>query len=55
MPYNFDRPFVDSAQLPTYVTTDIEEARLYGRSARAIEMNNAEYSARYRKLSLIEL
>lgn len=50
MPYDFDRPFVDSAQLPTYVATDIEEARLYGKIVRAIEMSNAEYSARYRKL-----
>lgn len=51
MAYDFDRPFVDSTQLSTYVATDIEEARLYGRSVRAIEMSNAEYSARYRKLS----
>jgi hypothetical protein len=51
MTYDFDRPFVDSAQLPTYVATDVEEARLYGKFVRAIEMSNAEYSARYRKLS----
>jgi hypothetical protein len=51
MAYDFDRPFVDSTQLPMYVATDVEEARLYGKSVRAIEMSNAEYSARYRKLS----
>jgi hypothetical protein len=51
MAYDFDRPFVDSAQLSTYVATDIGEARLYGKNVRAIEMSNAEYSARYRKLS----
>jgi hypothetical protein len=51
MTYDFDRPFIESAQLPTYVATDIREARLYGMSVRAIEMSNAEYSVRYRKLS----
>ena len=51
MAYDFERPFIDSAQLPTYVATNIEEARHYGKSVRAIEMSNAEYSARYRKLS----
>lgn len=51
MTYDFDRPFVDSAQLPTYVATDVEEGRLYGKSVRAVEISNAEYSARYRKLS----
>jgi hypothetical protein len=51
MAYDFDSPFVDSAHLPTYVAIDTEEARLYGKSVRAIEMSNAEYSARYRKLS----
>lgn len=51
MAYDFDRPFIESAQLPAYVATDIEEARLYGKSVRAIEMSNAEYSARYCKLS----
>jgi hypothetical protein len=52
MPYDFDRPFVDSSELPTYVTTDTEEARLYGKAVRAVEMSNAEYAARYRKLSV---
>jgi hypothetical protein len=51
MAYDFDRPFIDSKQLPTYVATDIEEARLYGKIAQAVEMSNAEYSARHRKLS----
>jgi hypothetical protein len=51
MAYDFDRPFVDSKQLPNYVATDIEEARLYGGTVRAAEMSNAEYSARFRKLS----
>ena len=49
--YDFDRPFVDSKMLPNYVATDIEEARLYGCTVRAVEMSNAEYSARFRKLS----
>lgn len=51
MTYDFTRPFVDFSQLLTYVATDSEEARLYGRTVRAIEMSNADYSARYRKLS----
>lgn len=51
MAYDFERPFVEFSQLMIYVTTDIEEARLYGKTVRAIEMSNAEYSARYRKLS----
>ena len=52
MPYDFARPFVDSSELSTYVTTDSDEARLYGKVVRAVEMSNAEYSARYRKLSV---
>lgn len=52
MAYDFDRPFVDSKQLPNYLATDIEEARLYGGTVRAVEMSNAEYSARFRKLSV---
>ena len=51
MAYDFNGPFIDSTQLSTYTASDIEEARLYGKSVRAIEMSNAEYSARYRKLS----
>lgn len=51
MTYDFTRPFVDTSQLPTYVALDIDEARQYGKTVRAMEMSNAEYSARYRKLS----
>ena len=51
MGYDFSRPFIDSAQLPSYMAIDVEEALLYGKIVRATEMSNAEYSARYRKLS----
>lgn len=51
MAYDFTRPFVDSSQFPTYLALDTDEARKYGKTVRAMEMSNAEYSARYRKLS----
>lgn len=48
--YNFDRPYVDTASLPLYVTTDENVIRRYGRTVRAIEMSNSEYAFRYNKL-----
>jgi hypothetical protein len=51
MAYDFTRPFVDSAQFPTYVAMDNDVARQYGKTVRATEMSNVEYAIRHQKFS----
>lgn len=41
MAYDFTRPFVDSSQLPTYVALDVDEARQYGKTVRALPLSGS--------------
>lgn len=49
--YDFNRPYVDQADLSEYRATDAEVARRYGRSVLATSMSNSEYALRYNKLA----
>ena len=49
MTYDFNRPFVNSSSLPIFVAIDADVASDFGLKVRAVEMNNAEYDARYKK------
>jgi hypothetical protein len=48
--YDFNRPFADSSTFPFYTANDGEVASRYGRIIRALEMRNAEYDTRYKRL-----
>jgi hypothetical protein len=49
MAYDFNRPFIEAANLPEFFARDADVASDFGLKVRAAEMSNAEYGARYRK------
>jgi len=51
MAYDFTRPLIDASTLSLYEARDAVEAQLYGKTVRAVEMTNAEYSKRHRELA----
>jgi hypothetical protein len=51
MAYDFTRPLMDASTLPMFQARDAVEAQLYGKTVRAAEMTNAEYSKRHRELA----
>lgn len=51
MTYDFNRPLTDSSSLPLFVAIDAYVASDFGLKVRAMEMSNAEYDVRYKKIS----
>lgn len=51
MTIDFTRLFVDRSQLDEYVALDVDTTREYGKTVRAVEMSNVDYSVRHRKLA----
>lgn len=52
MGYDFNRPFIDAADLSEFFAIDADVASEFGSKVRAGETSNAEYDVRYKKCAV---
>ena len=48
--YDFERPFIDHAEMNVFVTDDSKTKLAFGPAVRAAELSNVEYKHRFQRL-----